>query len=291
LQYEPGGIHANVFHDGAGNLTQINQSNGTTQDWSYDAAGRAYYANYWNATALFTQTATLDAAGEQTRLVDTWGTTNYTYDSAGRLHTASYPDGTGETDGYDAAGNRLAITTTGGVSGTVVVTNTYDLADELTSNVSTVGSSAPLTTTCTYDNNGNQLGSSGPAGLITNTYNLQNELVQVQGPSSNLTPVYNGRSGWTCPYGRSDSNAANSAMPATESAASKSTSMRAGSVTAPSRCSRSSGTTPKRRVRTRRMCARPASTRPCSIASAKYSRIVLLAISSSISRFRTASPR
>jgi hypothetical protein len=62
---------------------------------------------------------------------------------------------------------------TGGVAGTVQVSNTYDLADELTSSVNKLGSSQPLTTTYTYDGNGTQLGSSGRAGLITNTYNLQ----------------------------------------------------------------------------------------------------------------------
>jgi hypothetical protein len=46
--------------------------------------------------------------------------------------------------------------------------------DELTSSMSKLGSSAQLTTTYTYDGNGTQLGSSGRAGLITNTDNLQN---------------------------------------------------------------------------------------------------------------------
>jgi hypothetical protein len=38
-----------------------------------------------------------------------------------------------ETDGYDADGNRLSISSTGGVSGTALVTNTWDQADGLTS--------------------------------------------------------------------------------------------------------------------------------------------------------------
>jgi hypothetical protein len=41
------------------------------------------------------------------------------------------------------------------VSGTTLVPNTYNLADELTNSVSTVGSSAPLTRTYRYDGNGN----------------------------------------------------------------------------------------------------------------------------------------
>ena len=52
-----------------------------------------------------------------------------------------------ETDGYDADGNRLSISSTGGVSGTVLVTNTYDLADEVTTHTRTV-SSAPKPGLC-----------------------------------------------------------------------------------------------------------------------------------------------
>jgi hypothetical protein len=49
----------------------------------------------------------------------------------------SYPNGITETDGYDADGNRLAISSTGGVSDTTLVTNSYDLADELTTSTRT----------------------------------------------------------------------------------------------------------------------------------------------------------
>jgi hypothetical protein len=74
-------------------------------------------------------------------VADSWSTTDYTYDSAGRLHTVKYPTTLGstitETDGYDADGNRLSISSTGGVPGTALVTNTYDLADELTTSAGT----------------------------------------------------------------------------------------------------------------------------------------------------------
>ncbi len=92
-------------------------------------------------------------------VADSWGRTTYSYDSAWRLHTVKYPTAMGstitETDGYDADGNRLAISSTGGVSGTVLVTNTY-----------------------TYDANGNQVIASGPTSAMVNTYNQQNQLIQ-----------------------------------------------------------------------------------------------------------------
>jgi YD repeat-containing protein len=73
------------------------------------------------------------------------------------------------------------------------VTNTYDLADELTTSLNKVGSSQPLTTTYTYDGNGNQVIASGPTSATVNTYNQQNQLVQVQGPNTDLQLVYDGQ--------------------------------------------------------------------------------------------------
>ena len=68
--------------------------NGGEQTWGYDGAGRLT-STAWSAgaTALFTQTVTLDMAGQRTQSRDSWGTTSYGYDGAGRLTSASYPDG------------------------------------------------------------------------------------------------------------------------------------------------------------------------------------------------------
>jgi RHS repeat-associated protein len=75
----------------------------------------------------------------------------------------------------------------------VAVTNTYDLADELTSSLNKVGSNPAQTTSYSYDGNGNQVLASGPGGVTTNTYNQQNELVQVVGPTNDLSLVYDGQ--------------------------------------------------------------------------------------------------
>jgi len=113
---------------------------------------------------------------------------HYTYDAAGRLTSASYPDGSSEANQYDASGNRIVITSTTPLSGTSVLTNSYDLADELTQSQGTAG-----TTTYRYDGNGNQLGSLGPTGTVTNTYNDLGQLTQVQGPTTNVSYVYDGQ--------------------------------------------------------------------------------------------------
>ena len=162
--------------------------------WSYDPAGRLVGTAWQDATdtALFTQTATLDAAGQRTALDDSWGHTTYAYDQAGRLTSAGYPDGSTEADQYDPAGNRTTITSSTVLSGTVTTTNQYDAADELTTSATSGGPSSGATT-YSYDGAGNQTGSSGPAGTVTNTFNAQNQLIQVTGPQTNSSYVYDGQ--------------------------------------------------------------------------------------------------
>ena len=184
-----GGTPYTIGHDGAGNLTRLSAPNGGTERWSYDAAGRLTGTDWISGTTtLFSQTATLDRAGQRRVLHDSWGTTTYGYDTAGRLTSASYPDGTTEQDGYDAAGNRLTITNTSAVSGTGVTHNGYDDADQLTTSAGPNG-----TTTYSYDANGNQTGSSGPNGVTTNTFNDLKQLTGVTNSNTNERFVYDGQ--------------------------------------------------------------------------------------------------
>jgi YD repeat-containing protein len=166
---------------------------GGKQTWSYDPTG-ALTGTAWLAgsTTLFSQTATLDAAGERTALTDSWGTSGFTYDQDGRLSTASYPDGSSEADQYDYAGNRTVITNTVGLS-TTVTTNGYDPADELTESSAVLGGGSPVLSTYRYDGDGNQTGSMGPSGTITNTYDLRGDLTGVQGLATSVSYVYDGQ--------------------------------------------------------------------------------------------------
>ncbi|HUY56149.1 MAG TPA: SBBP repeat-containing protein [Candidatus Nanopelagicaceae bacterium] len=178
-----------LSHNGAGDLTTLLAPNGGQESWSYDSAGRITGTSWIsNTTSLFTQTVTLDAAGQRLQSNDSWGTSSYGYDAAGRLTNASYPDGSSEADQYDAGGNRTIITSSSPLSGTSILTNTYDLADELTGSSGTQGN-----TTYRYDGNGQQLGSLGPTGALTNTYNDLGQLTQVQGPTTNVSYVYDGQ--------------------------------------------------------------------------------------------------
>jgi RHS repeat-associated protein len=178
-----------IGHNGAGDITTLMAPNGGQQTWSYDGAGRITGTTWISGTtSLFTQTVTLDAAGQRTNSNDSWGSTSFGYDTAGRLTSAGYPDGSSEADQYDASGNRTVITGTTTLGGTNVITNTYDLADEQTRAVSTVGN-----TTYSYDGNGNQTASYGITGIVTNTYNDLGQLTQVQGPGTNVSYVYDGQ--------------------------------------------------------------------------------------------------
>ena len=93
---------------------------------------------------------------------------------------------------YNTAGNRTAITATTPLSGTVATTDTYDAADQLGTSAVT-GGPQPGTTSYGYDGNGNQTGSSGPAGTVANTFNDLNQLTHISGPGTNLTLLYDGQ--------------------------------------------------------------------------------------------------
>jgi hypothetical protein len=88
------------------------------------------------------------------------------------------------------------FTTTVGLTTTITI-STYDAADQLTaSSTSPADLVGPvLPTTCAYDQNGNQLSAVSATGTITNTYNLQDQLVHVSGPATNVSYVYDGHRG------------------------------------------------------------------------------------------------
>ena len=153
----PDGTSSTLRYNGAGQRTEIDFPNGGKQHWAYDGAGRPH-DTWWagpGVTVPFTQTATLDPAGQRTVLQDTAGATTYGYDGAGRLTAASYPGGSTEADQYDPLGDRTVITSTTVLSGTAVTTNSFDAAAQLNTSV-VAGGGQPGITTYSYDGNGNQ---------------------------------------------------------------------------------------------------------------------------------------
>ena len=203
----PDGTNSTLRYNAAGQRTEIDFPNGGKQLWAYDGAGRPH-DTWWQgpgSTVPFTQTATLDAAGQRTVLQDTAGSTTYGYDGAGRLTSASYPGGSTEADQYDGLGDRTVITSTTVLSGTAVTTNTFDAAAQLKTSA-VAGGGQPGTTTYSYDGNGAQTGSSGPAGVTTNTFNWLSQLTHVSGPATSETFVYDGQGDRLRAYDQSTAN-------------------------------------------------------------------------------------
>ena len=72
-----------VRYDGAGNQTAQQAPNGTLQTWGYEAAGRPLTTTVTlSGTILFSQTDTLDAAGQRIAIADSWGHSAFGYDPA-----------------------------------------------------------------------------------------------------------------------------------------------------------------------------------------------------------------
>jgi RHS repeat-associated protein len=160
----------NYTYDDAGRLTTVSTSiNGTVKNFniSYDNAGRR--------TAL------------QMPLVEMGSglylTTNYTYDVANRLVEMLYQNPSATIEdilyGYDANGNRAAMTRTNAVlpSRDGVASAGYDEANEML-NFTPESSSAK---NMTYDANGNLSSVTNSCGTTTYTWDVRNRLVGITG--------------------------------------------------------------------------------------------------------------
>jgi len=122
-------------------------------------------------------------SAQHTPPVTTTRVISYTYDPLGRLTSADYSTGESFGYGYDAVGNRVALTTTTSFSGTAVTTYTYDAANRLTA-VDGVPSQA-------WDARGNLVSN----GTFTYTYNAAGQLVSVAQGGMTYTFAYNGLGG------------------------------------------------------------------------------------------------
>ncbi|MCI0689894.1 MAG: hypothetical protein L0Y54_22045, partial [Sporichthyaceae bacterium] len=142
--------------------------------WGYDPKGalQSYAASY-NSAPLFQTTYVRDSLSRITELTETiQGVTQvqaFTYDSAGRLETVRRNGILTATYRYDLNGNRLDVTTPGGV-----VAGTYDAQDRLTS----YGSA-----TYTYTQNGELRTKADASGTTTYTYDALGNLTRVQLPA------------------------------------------------------------------------------------------------------------
>ena len=130
-------------YDAAGRILTDTLPNGVTSVYDYDTAGRQVGLLHEGITnTLATYTYTLDALGRQVAITEslragvgltaTTRVISHTFDGAGRLSHSAYSTGEAFAYQFDAAGNRIVVTGTTPVSGTVVTTNSYDAANRLT---------------------------------------------------------------------------------------------------------------------------------------------------------------
>jgi RHS repeat-associated protein len=152
-------------YDAASRLVQVQQG-ALVVGIGYDAASRRTLLTYPNAT-----------------------NTSYSYDAASRLLSILHQGSAGIIDSlaytYDAAGNRINFTRTGGAATQLpaAVQAAYDAANEQIQ----FNSGTPNNT---FDANGNLTSETTPAGIITYTYDVRNRLIARTGPGINESYSY-----------------------------------------------------------------------------------------------------
>ena len=175
---QEGAAPATVFgYDAVGNLVEEMQGDTLTRR-SHDSRNRLVEIHSTkDGATLQRYTYGLDGAGRRLHVdeVDADGTarrTEYRYDRIGRLigETESVAGTAARTAdyGYDKVGNRLSVSENGAVR-----TATFDDNDRLL---------AQGDETFAYDDNGNQIRRTSPAGVFDYVYDARNKLVEVTAP-------------------------------------------------------------------------------------------------------------
>jgi len=179
----------NLYYDSANRVIEIDSESGSTGrevEYTYDDFDRITQAVYKNAAnqVVATFNYTYDNDGNLIKRTGPAGTTNYTYDGLDRPTGESFPDGTSDSYGYDAASNLTSLTDAGGT-----VSYGYDKANQLTS-VTDPGANTP-SATLGYDNDGDLTSTTYASGAsVARGYNAEDQL-------NSLTNTYKTSGGQT----------------------------------------------------------------------------------------------
>jgi RHS repeat-associated protein len=154
----------------------LNATSGNDTAYAYYSDDQLKTITPPTGTSLGVRTLTYDPFGRLSTITDGAGnTTTYTYDNDDRVLTEAFSDGTHTvTNTYDAAGRLLTQ-----VSASGTITNTYDQLGHLMSTVNTAGGG---TESYTYDAAGNLLTTTDGFGTTTNTYDAAGYLQQTKYP-------------------------------------------------------------------------------------------------------------
>lgn len=190
-----GGVVTTFSYDAAGRLTRSTPRGGhpgVDLSLSYDQAGRVTGLTNASRDGGTTFADFVYAYDERFHVTDVTvggiadfgallGETGYSYDAVYQLTGFTWPDGSGESYDYDAAGNRIVRTPSGGGP----ARGYYDETDRLTYG----GNDG--NTHYTYDRRGNLLTKSTGGEVTTYTWDDQNRLVRVDLPDgSQASYVY-----------------------------------------------------------------------------------------------------
>ncbi len=201
-------------YDGVGNVLTKTDGSGTTI-YTYDADNRLIGITYTNTTSGYVQpnavTYQYDADGNRTQMGDGTGTTSYTYDPLNRLESVTNGNSDTVTYGYDPAGNTMclsypnsgSISCQNALSGTGLVTYSYDNANRVSSMADWINPATP--TVFSYDANSNLTGTTYPtstAFVVTNGFDNTDSLTSVSGVST-LTRNADKKIATTTPPGES----------------------------------------------------------------------------------------
>ena len=159
---------AKYQYDDANELIRKDLGNGTYTTYTYTATGQVQSLVNDSPTGTVNSefSYTYDDLGRVETMTTLAGITMYGYDAIGQLSSVTPPGGKPITYGYDAMGNRTTVTQNG-------VTSLYTTNDL---NQYTAASGALFT----YDEDGNLKLTTGSSGTTRYTFNVQNQLVEVQ---------------------------------------------------------------------------------------------------------------
>ena len=168
----PLGQRSTTTYDAVGNVATTTDFNGQETTYEYDDEQSA--AEQDSSRTPPRSSFTYTANGQRETVVDARGTTSYEYDVRDRLVSRTDPDGATIAYTYDAAGNRLAVTTE--IPGIDPRTTSYTF--DALNRLATVTDPEDLTTTYTYDAVSNLVQTQYPnATLETREYDDLNRLV------------------------------------------------------------------------------------------------------------------
>ena len=171
----------NYTRDEMGRVNQRQVVGQTPVDYEYDPVGNLLSAETPQAAVNYSY----DSRNQLLNQVRSNGvSTDYVYDPVGRILSLTHSIGAGILNAqnyiYDAVGNIIEKTIDNAQSLVTQPTiNTYDVSSNRLLNWGTI--------TYTYDNNGNRISETGPAGVTTYNWDSRNRLSSIVTPTGEST--------------------------------------------------------------------------------------------------------